>query len=124
MTIYVPNLNTLADLFDRLIVEIHKTAYFENKKREEHQKSHPNDKLIAQWDNLSRDGTEYRSMLKNEINKMFEEIAKSKQGYKTLREMRTFKPPDKSIGDLLSERCYEWSSKPELVWAIIDRMGK
>lgn len=100
----IPNLNTLADVIDRLIVEVNKLSYFENKKREEHAKDHPDEKMIAHWDNLSRDCCEYRSLLKNEINRILSEIVSSGE-YKTLKELRTFRAPKKSVADLLVERC-------------------
>ena len=106
--ILIPNLNTLADVIDRLIVEVNKLSFFENKKREEHGKPDPNPELIAQWDNLSRECCEYRSMLKNEINRLMTNIVKSRE-YKTLRELRTFRKPALSIGELLENRCQEVS---------------
>lgn len=100
----IPNFNTFSDLIDRLIVEVNKLSYFENKKREEHAKAVPDRFQIAYWDNLSRDACEYRSMLKNEINKMLETVVNTGE-YVTLRELRTFRPPDKTVGDLLAQRC-------------------
>ena len=101
----VPNLNTLADVIDRLIVEVNKLSFFENKKREEHAKDEPDYTMIAHWDNLSRDCCEYRSMLKNEINRLTSEIVETGE-YKTLREMRTFRKPGRSIEEILAERCW------------------
>lgn len=101
----IPNLNTFADLIDRLIVEVNKLAFFENKKREAHKAGNPDPKEIAYWDNLSRDACEYRSMLKNEINKMLTEVCTSGE-YKTLRELRTFAPPGKSVEDILAAKCH------------------
>lgn len=106
MTKLIPNLNTFADLCDRLAVEIHKLAWFENKKREEHSKDNPDVELISKWDNLSRDACEYRSLLKNEINKMLEAIVASKE-YQTLNELRTFHPAKKSAVDLLVDMYNE-----------------
>ena len=100
----IPNLNTLADVIDRLIVEVNKLSFFENKKREEHTKDSPNTKLIAHWDNLSRDCCEYRSMLKNEINRLLSEIASTGE-YRTLREMRTFRLPTRPVSEIIAERC-------------------
>ncbi len=100
----IPNLNTFADLIDRLIVEIAKLSYFENKKREEHAKDIPDRYEIARWDNLSRDACEYRSLLKNEINQMLMTIVETGE-YETLKEIRTFSSPDKTIADILAERC-------------------
>lgn len=100
----IPNLNTFADLIDRLIVEVNKLAYFENKKREAHKAGNPDPEQIAYWDNKSRDACEYRSMLKNAINEMLGEVCASGE-YKTLAELRTFAPPDKSIADILADKC-------------------
>ena len=101
----IPNLNTLADVIDRLIVEVNKLSFFENKKREEHAKDNPDSDVIAHWDNLSRDCCEYRSMLKNEINKLTSEIVETGK-YRTLREMRTFRQPKRSVEEILAERCW------------------
>jgi len=100
----IPNLNTFADLVDRLIVEVNKLSYFENKKREEHAKDTPDRYLIAYWDNLSRDACEYRSLLKNEINKALEEVCTTGE-YRTLNELRTFSRPPNTIADILADRC-------------------
>ncbi len=102
--VHIPNLNTFADLIDRLVVEINKLAFFENKKREEHAKDSPDQYLIAYWDNLSRDACEYRSMLKNEINRVLTMICDTGE-YKTLKELRTFRSPDKDVGEILAKRC-------------------
>ncbi len=101
----IPNLNTLADVIDRLIVEVNKLSFFENKKREEHAKEHPDRYEIARWDTLSRDCCEYRSMLKNEINRLTSEIVETGE-YRTLREMRTFRKPGRSVEEILAERCW------------------
>lgn len=100
----IPNVDTFADLVDRLIVEVNKLAYFENRKREEHAKPAPDAVLIAKWDNLSRDCCEYRSLLKSRINEVLSEIVASGE-YRTLREVRTFRPPASRLADLLAGRC-------------------
>jgi len=102
----IPNVNTLADLIDRLIVEINKLSYFENKKREEQFKVNPDFELIAKWDNLSRDCCELRSALKNEINSLVSEIVKNGK-YNVMREPRTFRPSPKKIANVLEEMCLE-----------------
>jgi hypothetical protein len=104
----IPNVDTLADLIDRLIVEVNKLAYFENRKREEHGKPSPDAAAIAQWDNLSRDCCEYRSLLKSRINELLGEIVGSGE-YQTLREVRTFRPPPAKLSELLASRCAEVS---------------
>jgi hypothetical protein len=106
----VPNVDTLADLIDRLIVEVNKLAYFENRKRAEHGKESPDAKAIAYWDNLSRDCCEYRSLLKSRINECMAEIVSSGE-YQTMREVRTFRPPAGKLADLLASRCAEVSEQ-------------
>ena len=118
----IPNLNTLADVIDRLIVEVNKLSFFENKKREEHAKEKPDAELIAHWDNLSRDCCEYRSMLKNEINRLLVEIVET-GCYETLKELRTFRKPDRSVADILAERC-EWAGSKEFKEELIEALIK
>lgn len=101
----IPNLNTLADVIDRLIVEVNKLSFFENKKREEHAKDNPDAEKVVHWDNLSRDCCEYRSMLKNEINKLTSEIVETGE-YRTLREMRTFRKPGRGVEEILADRAW------------------
>ena len=100
----IPNIDTLADLIDRLIVEVNKLSFFENRKREEHAKPSPDAEMIAKWDNLSRDCCEYRSLLKSRINEVMQAIVESGE-YRTLREVRTFRPPARRLSELLAERC-------------------
>ena len=107
----IPNLNTLADVIDRLIVEVNKLAFFENKKREEHANESPDYMRIAHWDNLSRDCCEYRSLLKNEINKTLSEIAET-GCYETLKELRTFRKPKRDVAEILADRCW-WAGSEE-----------
>ncbi len=107
----IPNLNTLADVIDRLIVEVNKLAFFENKKRDEQAKESPNYMRIAHWDNLSRDCCEYRSMLKNEINRLLTEIVDEGE-YRTMRELRTFRQPRRPVSEIIAERCW-WSGSEE-----------
>jgi hypothetical protein len=106
----IPNVDTLADCIDRLIVEVNKLAYFENRKREEHGKLDPDATAIAHWDNLSRDCCEYRSLLKSRINEVLAEIVASGE-YRTMREVRTFRPPAGKLANLLANRCHEVSDK-------------
>jgi len=88
----VPNVDTIADLIDRLIVEVHKLAFFENKKREEHAKVSPDKEKIVEWDNKSRDCCELRSILKRKLNTAFEEFVCTMQ-YAPRAETRTFRAP-------------------------------
>jgi hypothetical protein len=116
----IPNLNTLADVIDRLIVEVNKLSYFENKKREEHAKEHPDRYEIARLDNLSRDCCEYRSMLKNEINRLLAEIVTTGE-YKTLKELRTFRVPTHQVSELLAERCW-WAGSEQFKKDLVDSL--
>jgi hypothetical protein len=104
----IPNVNTLADLIDRLIVEVNKLSWFENRKREEHAKADPDPALIAKWDNLSRDCCELRSAIKSEINKVFGEVAAGSP-YAVMKEPRTFRPSATRIADVLAQACRERS---------------
>ena len=106
----IPNVDTLADCIDRLIVEVNKLSYFENRKRDEHAKQQPDAAMIAHWDNLSRDCCEYRSLLKSKINEVLGEVVASGE-YRTLRELRTFRPPSGRLADLLAHRCQEVSER-------------
>jgi len=108
----IPNLSTFGDLVDRLIVELLKLSYFEQSKRDEHGKENPDPEMITKWDNMSRDACEYRSLLKDSINAMLTQIVENKE-YRTLRELRTFSPPSKTVGDLLVE-LVEYRANPEL----------
>jgi len=121
--IKIPNLNTLADVIDRLIVEVNKLSFFENKKREEHAKDSPDAEMIAHWDNLSRDCCEYRSLLKNEINRLISEIVETGK-YRTLRELRTFRQPKRSVEEILADRSWrvarDLSFQAELSGALKD----
>ena len=102
----IPNVNTLADLIDRLIVEVNKLSFFENRKREEQGKETPDPELVTKWDNLSRDCCELRSALKNEINRLLGEIVSSGE-YNVMREPRTFRPSPTKIADVLADMCLE-----------------
>lgn len=116
----IPNLNTLVDVIDRLIIDIHKLAWFENAKRQENQKKNPDAQLIQKYDNASRDCCEIRSALKNELNKMFREIL-GEDRYNPLTEVRTFAPAKRTVADILSDMCYtsaNESFKKEFVEAI------
>jgi hypothetical protein len=107
----IPNYNTLADIIDRLIVEINKLSWFENKKREESVKDSPNSALIALWDKNSRHCCEYRDLLKREFDKTLTEII-STNSYETLSACRTFSAPPKTALELIEEIC---DNTPEAV---------
>lgn len=100
---YIPNFNTLADAIDRLIVEVLKLSWYENKKREEQMQPNTNTEMVAKWDNLSRDACEYRDLLKREIDKILNRIISEKE-YKSLPANRTFAAPKKSAAELIAER--------------------
>lgn len=102
----IPNVNTLADLIDRLIVEVNKLSFFENKKREAHAADNPDAEQIAKWDNLSRDCCELRSILKNQINECLRDIVETGE-YTTIKEPRTFRPPAQKVEDILAEMCMD-----------------
>jgi hypothetical protein len=106
----VPNVDTLADLIDRLIVEVNKLAYFENRKRAEHAKANPDAAKVLEWDVLSRNCCEYRSLLKSRINQVLAEIVASGE-YQTMREVRTFSAPPSQLSELLADRCQEVSDR-------------
>jgi hypothetical protein len=116
---YVPNLNTWADLVDRLIVCVNKLAWFENKKREAQREL--DYKLlagedgeviegllsdIANWDNRSRNECEVRNILKREIDRVLGVVVALGE-YKTLPDNRTFSAPPKTVADILAEQCSE-----------------
>jgi hypothetical protein len=108
MTQRIPGVDTLGDLIDRLIVTVHKLAFFENKKREEHAKTHPDVAAIAKWDNASRDCCELRSIIKSRIDELMGEIVESGE-YKVMREVRTFRPPASRLSDVLAHACREYA---------------
>lgn len=101
----IPNFNTFADIVDRLAVTTNKLAFFENKKREESEKSEPDLKLIALYDKLSRNECEYRNLLKRAMDDLLSKIVE-RGYYKTLPDNRTFSGPPKKISDIIEEICY------------------
>lgn len=118
---YVPNLNTWADLVDRLIVCVNKLAWFENKKREAQtelnnvlnrpdfnwvEKAEDLSAAIVLWDSKSRNECEIRNILKREIDRVLAEVVASGE-YKTLPDNRTFSAPSKTVSDILAEQCLE-----------------
>lgn len=100
--VLIPNLSTLADVVDRLIVEVNKLSWFENQKREKQAEIYPDLDLIVELDNLSREACEYRSLLKNEINIILNKIVTTGE-YKTLKEIRTFRAPKQSVSELIAD---------------------
>lgn len=104
----IPNVDTFGDLVDRLIVEVNKLAFFENAKRKEHASFSPDPEVISRLDDASRDCCELRSMLKSRINECLAEIVRSGE-YRVMREVRTFRPPDARLSDVLADACRERS---------------
>ena len=103
----IPNFNTMADLFDRLIVCVNKLAYFENKKRELNRPEwveHSDKEQIAHWDLASRNECEIRNLLKREIDATLVSVMESGE-YKVLPDFRTFSSSGKTVADILAEQC-------------------
>lgn len=101
----IPNINSISSLIDRLAIENHRAAFFENAKRQEHAKLTPDNNLISRYDNLSRESCELRSAIKNKIDELFQELI-TQGSYKYYREPRTFTPP-KNLVDLIDKRYSE-----------------
>jgi hypothetical protein len=89
MTKRIPNLDTFSAIIDRLIIEVHKVATFENRKREEQNKPNPDQKKITSWDNSSREANECRAALKAKLDELFTQAVRDGD-YETLDEARTF----------------------------------
>lgn len=121
----IPNYNTLADVIDRLIVEINKLAWFENKKRDESLKPNANAELITMWDRNSRHCCEYRDLLKREIDAIITEIVEN-QKYETVPACRTFAAPPKLVSELIEEMCFAASEqvREQLAVAFKDKLGE
>lgn len=81
----IPNVNTIADLVDRLIIVNIKMWHLEGRKRELSDQQSQDYEVIAKLDKLSRDQCEIRTMLKNEMNRAFSEQMPA--------EIRTFSSP-------------------------------
>ncbi len=119
-TNYIPNLNTVGDVVDRLVVDVHKLAYWENMKRQEQAKENPDAELIAKADNLSRDCCEIRSVLKTELNTVLSTIVNSK-AYYPVKEIRTFSPAAETVADIIADVSFESAMKtlePEFIKAM------
>lgn len=119
-TNYIPNLNTVGDLVDRLVVDVHKLAYWENLKRQEQSKDNPDTDLIAKADNLSRDCCEIRSALKTELNTVLSTIVNSK-AYYPIKEIRTFTPAAEQVAEIIADVSFDSAMntlKPEFIKAM------
>lgn len=116
--VYISNVNSLAALCDRLAVEVHKIAWFENKKREEQKRANPDYVLVAEWDDKSRDACELRSLIKQEIDSLFQHVVKTGK-YTYAKEVRTFSPTPRAA-QMLEEmyaKCASASLNGELAAA-------
>lgn len=94
----IPNLNTVADIIDRLIIINIKIWHLEGRKRELSDQQSTDHELIARLDKQSRDQCEIRTMLKNELNVAFSE--------QLPMEIRTFSSPGLII-DIINEMAEE-----------------
>lgn len=98
----IPNFSSVADVIDRLIVELMKLSFYEESKRSEQGKPNPDPVKIAIFDNSSRDACEYRSMLKNKLNELLHQIVVNR-AYSPLKEIRTFSRPARGVEDILED---------------------
>jgi len=103
---FISNVNSLAALCDRLSIENHKVAYFENKKREEQNSKNPAYAFIVKWDNASRDACELRALIKQEIDGLFKHVVDT-GAYDYAQEVRTFAPGKRAsfILDEMYAKC-------------------
>lgn len=107
---YITNVDTLADYIDRLIVEVNKLSWLENKKREVQRGDKVDPELVTKLDNLSRDACEMRSKLKTRVNELFKDVVESGK-YEVNKEIRTFSAPISTVSDLVADRSYEIGQK-------------
>jgi len=116
--VFISNVNSLAALCDRLSIENHKTAYFENKKREAQKSPNPDYELIAQWDDMSRDACELRALIKREIDGLFQ-FTVDQGAYDYAKEVRTFSPGPRAsqILDEMYNNCANSAVSGELAAA-------
>ena len=98
----IPAVDTAADLIERLIIIDNRMAWLEQQKRDL-DGSEP--ETIAKLDKASRDCCEGRSAIKNRINEVMEEIARGQ--YASVRESRSFRPPDERFADVLDRHAEE-----------------
>ena len=104
----LPSIDTLPDLLERQIIIVNRVAWYEQEKREESAKPNPDLKRIAALDKMSRDCNEYRSALRNRINDLLFDIANG-DGYYSVRENRTFTPPNDRFVDMIAAQAEEVS---------------
>lgn len=98
----IPNFSTVADVLDRLIVELMKLSFYEQGKRDEQSKETPDPVRVAFFDDNSRDACEFRALLKNKLNELLHQIVVHKT-YSPLKELRTFRPPSRSVDEIIEE---------------------
>ncbi len=98
----IPAVDTAADLIERLIIILNRMAHLEQQKRD---MDGADPVAIAKLDKASRDCCEGRSAIKNRINELFEEI--SAGNYASIRESRSFRPPDERFAQVLDRHSEE-----------------
>ncbi len=98
----IPAVDTAADLIERLAIILNRMAWLEQQKRDLDGKDPI---AIAKLDKASRDCCEGRSAIKNRINEVVEEIAAG--DYKSIRESRSFRPPDERFSQVLDRHFAE-----------------
>jgi len=119
--IRIPNIDTFASLIDRLSIENHKVAVYENKKREEQSKKNPDPELITKWDNLSREANELRSEIKKRIDSLLEQIITTGK-YTYMKEPRTFSPPAAEAFSSLIDKRYSEIGRLAAMGSLIDAL--
>lgn len=97
----LPAVDSAADLIERLAIVLNRMAHLEQQKRD----GGLAPDQVVRIDSASRDCCEARSEIKNRINACFEEIARGE--YKSIRESRSFRPPDERFSEVLDRHCAE-----------------
>ena len=118
----IANYNTVADIVDRLIVEIGKLGAYENRKRELSLQPDPDAEQIMLLDRNSRNACEMRDLLRRELDRVLEEIART-GNYETISCGRTFSPPKKTVGEVIQEAA-ESGWKHSMVEALKETFGE
>lgn len=98
----IPAVDTAADLIERLIIIDNRMAWLEQQKRD---LDGSDPEAIAKLDKASRDCCEGRSLIKNRINAVMEEIARGQ--YTSVMESRSFRPPDELFAEVLDKHSQE-----------------
>lgn len=97
----IPAVDTAADLIERLIIILNRMSWLEQQKRD----GGLTPEQVVRIDTASRDCCEGRSQIKNRINAVMEEIARGE--YKSIRESRSFRPPDERFSEVLDRHSEE-----------------